>query len=125
MAYNFAQAANRLAIAEQQYAGGADIRFTRFTSCIGLVARNNNNLTAVHLVMFSSDDSQFDNNAAQAAVNLLGAYQEVVVVGQTGMWNAQIPAYQHLIGLLHNPHIVDRNDGVYGADIHNGTIRIN
>ena len=125
MAYSFNMAKDPLNVAEQQYATAEEIRFTMFTSCIGLIARNNAVVTGVHLVMLSEDDTPFDNNAAQAAVDLLGEYQEVVVIGQANMWQHNLSApYDHLIGLLENPTIRDLNDGVYGGRVSGDQLQI-
>jgi hypothetical protein len=124
MAYIFSQAGNALGIAEQEYAAAAEVRFSTFTSCIGLVARAEGELTGVHLVMLSNDGSVFDNAAADAAVNLLGNYQQVVVIGQAGMWDDNInAAYQHLLGNLNNPIIIDVNDGIYGGIVDNNVFQ--
>jgi hypothetical protein len=118
MPYNFAAAGNVLQIAEQQYGTAGTVRFTGFTSCIGLLARNGGNVTGVHLVMVAADNTPFDNAAANAAVGLLGGYGAVAVIGQTGMWADNLPGpYNHLIGLLHNPAIIDTNDGTYGGRV--------
>jgi hypothetical protein len=124
MSYNFTQAANVMSIAEQEYGDAAEIRFSTFTSCIGLIARNAGNVTGVHLVMFSNTDSPFDNAAANAAIALLGAYTHVVVIGQTEMWNDNLPGpYQHLLAGLNKPTVIDVNDGVYGGRVENGVFQ--
>jgi len=124
MAYNFAPAGNVMAIAEQQYGTAQEVRFTQFTSCIGLLARAGNNVTGVHLVMVSADDTPFDNAAADAAVALLPAYTQVVVIGQTQMWNDNLNGpYNYLLGLLANPVIIDVNDGIYGGRVEAGVFQ--
>ena len=118
MSYNFTQPKNEMNITEQEYSASSEIRFSVFTSCIGLIARNEGNVTGVHLVMFSNDDSLFDNSAADAAVALLGSYQEVVVIGQANMWESNFPdPYQYLISLLNSPKIIDVDDGIYGGRV--------
>ncbi|MCF6282665.1 MAG: hypothetical protein L3J28_10760 [Candidatus Polarisedimenticolaceae bacterium] len=120
MPYNYTQAGNTMAIAEQQYGSDNEIRFTTFTSCIGLIAREGGDVTGVHLVMFASDDTPFDIAAADAAIALLGNYSEVVVIGQTQMWEDNLPGpYQHLIAGLNNPTIIDMDDGIYGGRVEN------
>ncbi|PLY42111.1 hypothetical protein CSZ94_12080 [Janthinobacterium sp. ROICE36] len=124
MSYVFTHAANALSIAEQQYATAGTVRFSAFTSCIGLLARNGTNVTGVHLVMFSNTDSPFDNAAAEAAIALLGAYQQVVVIGQTGMWDDNFHGpYQHLLAGLAHPIVIDVNDGTYGGRVANNVFQ--
>ena len=124
MSYNFTQAGDVMNIQEQQYGSAGEIRFSLFTSCIGLIARQGNNVTGVHLVIFSSDDTPFDNAAADAAIGLLGNYQQVVVIGQTGIWAHNLPGpYQHLIAGLANPVVLDKNDGIYGGRVENGVFQ--
>jgi len=41
-------------IAEQEYESGTKLKFTNFTSCIGVVAKHGPILTAVHLVMMGN-----------------------------------------------------------------------
>jgi len=124
MAYVFAQAQDVMRIEEQEYGSGNAIRFSAFTSCIGLIARHDDQVTGVHLVMLSNDDSPFDNNAANAAVNLLPPYTEVVVIGQANMWADNLPGpYNHLLGLLNNPIVIDVNDGTYGGRVAGGVFQ--
>lgn len=118
MAYTFTQTTDTTNITEQHYGTDNEIRFSAFTSCIGLMARHDNKVTGVHLVMFSNDDSPFDNAAADAAIALLGDYSEVVVIGQANMWNDNLTGpYQHLLANLNNPTVIDVNDGTYGGRV--------
>ena len=126
MSYNFTQAGNVMNIEEQQYGSAGEIRFSKFTSCIGLIARNGNNVTGVHLVMVSSDDTYFDNAAADAAIRLLGNYQQVVVIGYTATWAANLlDPYQHLIAGLRKPVIIEneKDNGKYGGRVKNGVFQ--
>jgi hypothetical protein len=126
MPYTFTPGGNPAAIAEQDYAAAASVTFTRFTSCIGLLARNGTKVTGVHLVMFSNTDTPFDNAAANAAVHLLGNYSSIVVIGQVGMWQDNLTApFQHLVAQLHNPQLINVNDGIYGGRVNNGVFQIN
>lgn len=128
MAYNFTEADDVLKIAEQEYASSdKEIRFTKFTSCIGIISYTDKVLTGVHLVMFSKQDSPFNNEAADDAVALLNLKEssKVIVIGQARMWESNLEgAYDYLISKLHNPTVIDKNDGVYGARIHEGKLEI-
>ena len=116
--------ANPMRIAEQEYASATTIRFTPFTSCIGLVARKGTMLTAVHLVIMSNTDTLFDDGAAKQVASILGAYDEVVVLGLIDIWEDNVPAYRTLIKSLKSPTFVPKNDGTYGAIVANGKISI-
>ncbi len=125
MPYDFNKTDNTLQITEQRYGESNEIRFSNFDSCIGLIAKNGNTLTGVHLVMFSNDDSSFDNTAADDAINLLGDYEEVIIIGQANMWNDNLHApYQHLLAGLNNPQVIDMNNGSYGGRVIEGNFQI-
>jgi hypothetical protein len=125
MPYLLAPGGNAMAIAEQQYAGAGTIRFTPFTSCIGVMGYNAGVVTGVHLVMFAQDDTPFNNAAANATVAAIGAYARVCVIGQTQMWADNLTApYNYLLGLLLNPVVIDMNDGTYGGRVVNGICQV-
>jgi len=120
-AYDFTLAKDTMKIAEQEYGTDAEVRFTIFTSCIGLLARKENNVTGVHLVMFSDTGNVFDNEAAEAAAACLPVgYTSVVVIGQVNMWEDNLNGpYNYLLSLLNNPNTIDKNDGIYGGRVLN------
>ena len=53
-AYQLKEGKDPLMIAEQEYESGTKLKFTNFTSCIGVVAKLGPILTAVHLVMMGN-----------------------------------------------------------------------
>jgi hypothetical protein len=118
MAYSLNPAQDVMAIAEQQFGSGEEIRFTSFTSCIGVIARKGNQVTGIHLVMLSQDDTPFNDDAATLTIETLGNYTQVVVIGQIEMWedNFREP-YQTLINGLNNPMTISQNDGDYGGRV--------
>ena len=59
MPYELFPANDELKIAEQEYASGPKIKFTAFTSCIGVIAKEGATLTGVHLVMVDRKDKYF------------------------------------------------------------------
>jgi hypothetical protein len=126
MPYSFSQANNVLAIPERQYATSNEIRFAGFSSCIGLIAKTGNNLTGIHLAMMDDQDHWFDAAAADIAITMLGVYERVVVIGQVPIWEDTATvsgAYARLVANLNNPRIISRDDGVYGARVHNNTFQ--
>lgn len=129
MPYTYTPALNPLAVAEQGFSTDPETRFTRFTSCIGLLVNhegmNADNVTAIHLVMVSDDGTVFNNQAADNAVALLGDYQQVVVIGETDLWEDNLPGpYSHLLSQLTHPIVMQRGDGIYGGRILNGQFQV-
>lgn len=133
MAYDITLANDANNVAEREYAKAAEVCFTQFTSCIGILARDGQVVTGIHLSVFSQDDTLFNVPAAGKAVALIGNYQEVKVIGLADVWEdsfaafkAQtgviLTAYHYLLHLLKNPEIIQRDDGIYGARIRNGHI---
>lgn len=118
MPYTLQPAQNVMKIEEQQFGSGQEIRFTKFTSCIGVIAREGNKVTGVHLVIISKDDTPFNNDAAQLTINTLGKYTQVVVIGQIDFWKGSVgEAYDALIKGLKKPIIISTDDGIYGGRV--------
>lgn len=113
---------NTMSIAEQEYGTSGEIRFTTFTSCIGLIAKNGPIVTGIHLVLFDRSGNPF--NAVDEVVMRLGGYQRVVVIGHTDDIWSQIPSYHDLIGRLHTPVIIQTDDGIYGGKVQGGVFQI-
>lgn len=129
MPYTYNPAYNPLAVEEQAYSTAVELRFTAFTSCIGLLAAcandNVGQVTGVHLVMVGADESVFDNAAADNAVALLGQYSQVVVIGLTDLWQANLPGpYRYLLAQLTHPIVMPEQDGLYGGRIEAGVFQV-
>ena len=73
MPYTISKATDPLKINEQEYASATKIKFTAFTSCIGVIAKMGATLTAIHLVMVANDESIFDVEDATKVLELLKA----------------------------------------------------
>lgn len=123
-----------LAIAECEYASNpavpplngqvqATVKFTPFTSCIGIIAASNNGTDAIgiHLVMVAPNDVAFSAADVPAVVALLAGFpQNTCIVGQVGMWEDNLPGpYAALAQALGNPPTLDQGDGTYGAGFNN------
>ncbi|MFH1805188.1 MAG: hypothetical protein ABID63_09915 [Pseudomonadota bacterium] len=120
MAYVFTQAANPQAIAERQWGQGINIMFTYFTSCIGLMGINGNNVIGVHLALHDADDQAVDNADIDAAIALLNNATRPVIIGAVAVWERAAPAqYQHLLTQLQPVEIYAYGDGTYGGEIVN------
>ncbi|MGB0523419.1 MAG: hypothetical protein ACPGJS_10695 [Flammeovirgaceae bacterium] len=121
MPYNLSQGGNAMAIAEQEYATAGEIKFTAFTSCIGIISRDKTKITGIHLVIIGKDKTPFNDNVIPEIVRILGSYDQVWVIGSTGIWenpaNGVSAAYEKLIKALKNPSIYPLADGTYGAKL--------
>jgi len=124
MAYVYTLASDLQNISEQEYGTANEIQFTNFNSCIGVVARKGNNVTGVHLVIVSTDQTIFDNVAAEGCVNLLpDDYDEVIVYGIIETWSL-VAGYQRLLNLLNNERVISCDEGIYGFRVHNGRVQV-
>ncbi len=126
MAYTFTEAASPMSIAEREYKlGRSEIRFTNFTSCIGLIRRTGDEVGGVHLVIVSKDGTVFNQDAANEAIHLITPYKEVVVIGQTGFWEDNVGQnFQYLLNGLQNKTVISKGDGIYGGRVHQGTFQV-
>jgi hypothetical protein len=132
MAYTFSAAADATKIKEQEYASAAAIKFTKFTSCIGVIAKKGGTLTAVHLVMKASDDTLFDAGAATAAIALIPAKPDAVTIfGCISLWenpsNNVQAAFQKLTGAFSSLSKYQQytfGQGEFGAEISGDDIDI-
>ncbi|MGO4261390.1 hypothetical protein [Lysobacter sp. TAB13] len=124
-----------LAIAECQY-GSANavpplqgqqiqptVKFTNFTSCIGVIGASNNGAQAIgiHLVIVDGAGNVFSAADVPTVTALLvGFQQNLCIVGQVGVWQDNVgAAYAALAQALGNPPILDNGDGLYGAGFNN------
>ena len=127
MAYVLNAAGNPMAIAERETAVAANIQFTTFTTCCGVVVLQGGMLTAVHLAMRAADNGLFDIVAAGTVLAALpGGYTRSMMIGHLGMWGAATSGvsagYLHLIGALTNLTSYPFGDGTYGATINGAAI---
>lgn len=126
--YKLTKASNPLAIAEREYASAPKIQFTTFTSCIGVIAKDGNTLTAVHLVMITAKEHTFNtSDAAKVLARLPKKADAVTIVGSIDMWesgNGDVltAGFQKLASRLENVKKDYRGDGKYSASIVNGEI---
>ncbi|SDR14538.1 hypothetical protein [Pseudovibrio sp. Tun.PSC04-5.I4] len=122
-------AADVMAIAEREVGSGdGEIKFTGFSSCIGIVVRENNKVRGVHLAVVKPDGNPFNKEDAAKVLASLGTYTEAFIVGQIGVWtnpaNLVSDAYKVLEdgvqsgiseGGIYNAY--ELGQGVYGAEI--------
>ncbi len=130
MAYILSEASNIMGIEEREYGSGKEIKFTTFTSCIGVVVIGNGGggLTGVHLALTGTDGSKFGPAAAAAVLEKLPAHNTSIVIGRISYWkdgaNGAKAGYNTLVGGLAGMTEYQFADGIYGATIDGGAIEI-
>ena len=134
MPYTISKTTNPLKINEQEYASGPEIKFTAFTSCIGVIAKKGTELTAIHLVIVAKDGSTFCANDVPEVVNLLPKTPDAVTIfGCIDVWNNPAngkelnAAFQKLTGELKTAKKHQQPEKelcTYGAKIDGNDIKI-
>ena len=131
MPYTISKATDPLKINEQEYASATKIKFTAFTSCVGVIAKIGATLTAVHLVMVANDGSIFDVEDSTKVLELLKAPNAVTIFGCISLWenpkNKVLPAFQKLTGKFQTLKKYQQytfGPGTYGASIDDDDIEI-
>lgn len=123
MCYKLTKASEKLNIKEQEYiCNQTEIRFGKFTSCIGVVTLNNDNtLSAAHLVLWSKDGEHIDKHAQVVIDQLkkvLGTEKRTFVIGCISWWE-NLEFYTKLIDCFNIScdYSMDRGTGIYGAKV--------
>jgi hypothetical protein len=88
MPYTMTATAMNLAIGEQEHCSSHIIKFKGIDSCIGIVARKGDLLTAAHLVLSRKENKAISVDDVPAVVSVFdaGPYDEMYVVGQVSGW---------------------------------------
>jgi hypothetical protein len=137
MPYNLKVTANSLDISEREIGSNDEIRFSSFTSCIGIIGYQIDEFTGpsvlgIHLGMYSDEKELFDISVAQKVIQLLTDCQETVIVGCVTMWskdNVKLAGpYASIITALgkQGKKTVEINtgDGKYGGKLKENGIEI-
>ena len=130
MSFALDQASNVLAIAEDEYGTGREIRFTTFTSCLGVIAMlDGNQGIGIHLVLVNKSKEEFEAGDVKVVEQLLidQKYEPtmVVVIGAISFWEESAPdAYEALIEALKPSKTYAFGDGIYGAKFEDGEIEL-
>ena len=143
MPYTITETTNPLKIEERECASGPEIKFTKFTSCIGVIAKKGGTLTAVHLSVVDQYGTVFSAEDVDTVFNLVlpKAPQKadaVTVFGCIEFWRspsngqALVGGLEKLTGKLKERvgedielyHQSRREDGTYGAKIGGSGIKI-
>lgn len=134
MPYHIVQAPDVLAIPEEQFGVAQTIQFTKFTSCIGVLAKvkGANQVIGIHLVMVGLDGS-FNDGGVNAVMAVLNANNydptTAIILGQIAYWqtpsNGVSASYQQLVNQLRPVQTYQLADGYYGATVDaNGDIEL-
>jgi hypothetical protein len=130
MAFVFTPAASNQDIKENEYGTGKDIKFSNFSSCIGIVALTapHDSCIGLHVVMINAADEYFSAADVPSVVNVFQTLNydahSVQIVGFIETWEDVIgPAYQALVQAL-NPVSQQGNEkeGGYDAKVENGAL---
>ncbi|MGH0000435.1 hypothetical protein ACQU0X_10205 [Pseudovibrio ascidiaceicola] len=81
------EASDVMAIAEREVGcGEGEIKFTGFSSCIGVTVRDGTKVKGVHLALIKPDGNPFNKDDATKVLTSLGTYSEAMIFGQIVFW---------------------------------------
>jgi hypothetical protein len=125
------QAANVMVIEEREWGTGQPIQFTKFTSCIGVLAKvaGQNQVIGIHLSILDENGNVFTAAVVPQITGVLAGqgYDNTTcqIFGMIDIWENELPAaYGALVAALNNPVQAQREDGTYQVAIVNGAIKI-
>ena len=131
--YTLTETGAPLTVGEREYAIGPTIKFTQFTSCIGILSKTEflNTLLGIHLSIYDQQNNKFNIVTAAQVRELLEINScdqtTTIVIGHIGAWErSNEVAYGRLIDLLGVPEERQYRfgDGSYGGHVENGQIEI-
>lgn len=124
MPYTLTETDDPNAIAECQYGQASAVMFTKFTSCIGILAKvtGAQEVIGIHLVMVDAEGNTFGEADVPQVINVLSGRNydpaDVLIIGQISAWErSAAAAYQKLIETLPPRDKFPLGDGVYGGEI--------
>ncbi|MEI2457339.1 hypothetical protein ABU614_05865 [Lysobacter firmicutimachus] len=99
------------------------VRFTPFTSCIGILASSgegeDTQIVGIHLSLMDTNDNWFDNGAVAQVMAVLQNYPDNRwIVGQTTIWEdtpTVSAAYQNLVNQIGEADYLSGDDGIYSG----------
>ena len=131
MPYEIKKTANPLEIKERRYGQGSEIKFTTFTSCIGVIGCNTDSeiVSGVHLSILSDDNTSFRFQDVESVTKRIIGYSEVAVIGCIKAWEESEDgnlrsAFQELITKLKKPYIINTGNGIFGGRLEKGEFEI-
>ncbi len=134
--YALEQATDPLQIGEQQYGIGEQVKFTTFTSCIGILSKvtNEDKVIGVHLVLVGKKGGKITEDAVMRVMMLLERLKydrgTTKVLGHIGIWKEKKEGAPDVWQRLKNSLGVDENrtfpwgDGTYGGTLEGGQVEI-
>lgn len=128
--YPVTQTNDLLAIAECKYAVGAKLKFTKFTSCLGLFCKvsGKDEVIGIHLVLIDGNDHAFTAKDIPSIKDILTENNAQLdtgwVVGCLDFWEEGIVnEFCKLFG-DNEARKVNKCDVLYSAEISGGTVKV-
>lgn len=99
------------------------VRFTPFSSCIGILASSGEGedtlVVGIHLSLMDENDNWFDDAAVAQVMAMLQNYPDNRwIVGQTTIWEdtpTVSAAYQNLVNQIGEANALSADDGIYSG----------
>lgn len=127
--YSLTETTNLTAIAECQYAIGDKLKFTKFTSCLGLFCKikDSTKLIGIHLVLFDENDVPFTLADVATVRTVLENWDAELetgwVVGCLDFWSSEIKsAFLEIFGDIDRERILNSDSGFYSAEVANQAV---
>ena len=133
MAYDLTRAGKAMVINECEYACAEEVKFTPFTSCIGILAKKKGEkkVIGIHLVLIDKDDHPFDRAAAGKVMDVLRAEgyddKDVWLIGSLDTWASDPRSkdgYAELVAQLKPTEEHTWGDGTYGGVIDGDKVEV-
>lgn len=129
--YPVTQTSDLTAIAECKYAVGTKLKFTKFTSCLGLFCKveNKEEVIGVHLVLIDGNDHRFSTADIPAIKKILTDNNAQLdtgwVVGCLDNWPGPIKnSFYELFADAGGERILDKNAGFYSAEVDGNDVKV-
>lgn len=129
MAYSIKE--NPLKIEEREYGTDEAVKFSKFTSCIGVLAMiGTDRVRGIHLTIKEPDGENItQEDLAQVLVLIPQSSPQVKVIGQISVWKTSVPSvYAELVRQLKQKSADVQEfpfgDGEYGGKVNDGQIEI-
>ncbi len=129
MGYAITAAADAMEIGEATFVrDAAKVKFSKITSCVGVITLSEGKLNAVHLVAQVNKEVFDKANAEWIKGQFPKAWTAAAFVGWVKAWCDENPAfkdlYDHFKGKLKYPYLAEDSsgDGIYSAEIEDATV---
>lgn len=129
--YPLQATAHLLAIEECRYAIGAELKFTKFTSCLGLFCKieNSDNIIGIHLVVIDGKHKEFTAADIPAVRTILTNNHALLdtgwVVGCLDNWPGDVKnGFLQLFEDDMAERVLDKGKGWYSAKADGATVKV-